>query len=347
MEIQNLVDDNKSGFDMKKQDSQVELEEKRRLFEDVLKLQAEELGKTGDAHTGSQGLACVYVDLNVSDVPNMTPRLPLLNADARLIPPRNNKLYSQFWRRSPNWIWADSDQSSIDDSDTHFWPVKVDNSNTIALRNAGNNNYCARLSTEGKTDMLNADVHNITKQARLVVQELVSQRNIYNVVYRMQDARIYDEMPYIAGSSVLTNSSDQEAAMAVQITYQDEKSYTFSRSLSLTAGVETTFSTGVPFILDGEITVSFEINTTLQWDTVKTNTTSVMASGSIPVPVRSTAVIEYVGTKGTCDVPYSYTQQDKSSTDGSVSYTEQVDGIYKGISFYNFHFVVKSVQALF
>ena len=57
MEIQNLVDDNKSGFDMKKHDSQVELKEKRRLFEDVLKLQAEELGKTGDAHTGSQGLA--------------------------------------------------------------------------------------------------------------------------------------------------------------------------------------------------------------------------------------------------------------------------------------------------
>ncbi|XP_042054674.1 uncharacterized protein LOC121799381 [Salvia splendens] len=123
---------------------------------------------------------------------------------------------SQFWRRSPNWIWADSDQSSIDDNDTHFWPVKVDENNTIALRNAGNNNYCARLSAEGKSDMLNADVQNITKEARLVVQELVSQRNIYNVVYRMQDARIHDEVPYVAGTSVLTNSSDHEAAMAVQ-----------------------------------------------------------------------------------------------------------------------------------
>ncbi|XP_047957994.1 natterin-1-like [Salvia hispanica] len=253
---------------------------------------------------------------------------------------------NQFWRRSPNWIWADSDQSSIDDSDTHFWPVKVDD-NTIALRNAGNNNYCVRLSTEGKTDMLNADVQNITNEARLVVQELVSQRNIYNVVYRMQDARIYDEVPYVASSSVLTNSSDQEAAMAVQITYQDEKSYTFSRNLSLTAGVETTFSTGMPFIVEGEITVSFEINTTLQWETATKTTTSVVASGSIPVPAKSTAVIEYVGTKGTCDVPYSYTQQDKSSADGSVSYTEQADGIYKGISFYNFHFVVKSAKALF
>ncbi|KAG6428926.1 hypothetical protein SASPL_106965 [Salvia splendens] len=253
---------------------------------------------------------------------------------------------SKFWRRSPNWIWADSDQSSVDDKDTHFWPVIVDDNNTIALRNAGNNNYCGRLSTEGKTDMLNADVQNITKEARLVVQELVSQRNIYNVVYRMQDARIYDEVPYVAGSSVLTNSSDQEAAMAVQITYQDEKSYTFSRSFSLTAGVETSFSTGVPFIAEGGIKISFEINTTLQWDTTTTTTTSVMASGSVPVPARSSAVIDYVGTMGTCDIPYSYTQQDRSSADGTISYTEQDDGIYKGVSCYNFDFVTKSLNAL-
>ncbi|KAL1551585.1 hypothetical protein AAHA92_19407 [Salvia divinorum] len=250
------------------------------------------------------------------------------------------------WRRSPNWIWADSDRSSIDNSDTHFWPVKVDDNNTIALCNAGNNQYCSRLSADNKINMLNAAVRNINNEAKLVVQELVSQRNIYNVRYRMQDARIYDEMPYVAGTSVLTNTGNQEAAMAVQITYQDEKSYTFSRSLSLTAGVETTFKTGVPFIVDGEISISFEINTTLQWDTTKTTTTSVTASGSVPVPARTVASIEYVGTRGTCDVPYSYTQQDRSSTDGKISYTEQVDGIYRGISSYNFHFVVKSTNVL-
>ncbi|KAL1551588.1 hypothetical protein AAHA92_19410 [Salvia divinorum] len=252
----------------------------------------------------------------------------------------------QFWRRSPNWIWADANQSSINNRDTHFWPVKVDNNNTIALRNAGNNQYCKRLTTEGKTSMLNAAVPNITKEARLVVQELVSQRNIYNVRYRMEDARILNEVPYVAGTSVVTNSSNQEAAMAIKIRYQDEKSYTFSRSLSLTAGVKTNFKTGVPFIAEGKITVSFEINATLQWDETTKTTTSITASGSVPVPAKTTAMIEYVGTRGTCNVPYYYTQEDRRSTNGQISYTEQVDGIYKGINCYNFHFVIKPTRVL-
>ncbi|XP_047959368.1 uncharacterized protein LOC125204701 [Salvia hispanica] len=251
----------------------------------------------------------------------------------------------QFWRRSPNWIWADANQSSLSNRDTHFWPIKVDN-NTIALRNAGNDQYCSRLTAENNTDMLNAAVRTITNEARLVVQELVSTRKIYNVVYRMEDARIFGEMPYLAGTTVVTNSSDQEAAMAVEITYQDEKSYTFSRSMSITAGVSTTFSAGVPFIGEGSITTSFEINTTLQWDTTTTTTTSITAKGAVPVPARTTAVIEYVGTRGTCDIPYSYTQQDRDSTNGDVSYTEHVDGIYKGISFYNFNFAIRSTQRL-
>ncbi|XP_042048244.1 uncharacterized protein LOC121794231 [Salvia splendens] len=252
----------------------------------------------------------------------------------------------KFWRRSPNWIWADSHASSINNPDTHFWPVKLGHDNTIALRNAGNNRHCSRLSQDWKTDMLNAAWIEIHDVGKMEVQELVSERNVYNVKYRMEDARIYDEEPYIAGSSQLDNHSDQEAAMSVSITYTDEKSYTFSRSMSLTAGVETTFSTGVPFIVEGKITVSFQINTTLQWDATTTTTTSVTASGSIPIPAKTSAVIEYVGTQGTCDVPYSYTQQDQSSTDGTISYTEQVDGIYKGVSCYNFHYVTKSLKAL-
>ncbi|XP_047959352.1 uncharacterized protein LOC125204688 [Salvia hispanica] len=252
----------------------------------------------------------------------------------------------QFWRRSPSWIWADSNQSSSNNRDTLFWPVKVQNNNTIALCNAGNNQYCSRLSTIGKRDMLTAAVQNITKEARLVVQELVLHRNVYNVRYRMQDARIYNEVPYVACASSVTNTGNQEATITTQVTYKDQKSYSFSRSSSLTAGVETTIKAGVPFIVDGAIKVCFNINSTLQWADTTTTATSVMASGSVSLPARSTATIEYAGTRGTIDIPYSYTQQDSSSTDGTVSYTHQDDGIYKAINSYNFHFVIKSTKAL-
>ncbi|KAL1551584.1 hypothetical protein AAHA92_19406 [Salvia divinorum] len=80
--------------------------------------------------------------------------------------------WGQFWRASPNWVWADADDASIDNLNTHFWPVKVDD-NTIALRSGGNGDYCRRLSAEGKTNMLNAGVDTITTESRMVVQELV------------------------------------------------------------------------------------------------------------------------------------------------------------------------------
>ncbi|KAI8541191.1 hypothetical protein RHMOL_Rhmol08G0042500 [Rhododendron molle] len=45
-----------------------------------------------------------------------------------------NNHFGKFWRRSPNWIWADSDDTTTDNSDTLFYAVKVGD-NVIALRN--------------------------------------------------------------------------------------------------------------------------------------------------------------------------------------------------------------------
>ncbi|KAI9070549.1 hypothetical protein K1719_047487 [Acacia pycnantha] len=57
--------------------------------------------------------------------------------------------FGKFWRRSPNWIQDDSNDTTNNNSDTLFWPVKVDN-NVVALRNLGNNNFCKRLTTVPK-----------------------------------------------------------------------------------------------------------------------------------------------------------------------------------------------------
>ena len=55
------------------------------------------------------------------------------------------------------------------------------------------NNFWKRLTTEGKTSCLNAAVSTISKEAPLEVGELVLSRNIYNVNFRLVDARIYDQ----------------------------------------------------------------------------------------------------------------------------------------------------------
>ncbi|XP_047960135.1 uncharacterized protein LOC125205317 [Salvia hispanica] len=228
----------------------------------------------------------------------------------------------------------------------NFWPIKIAD-NSIALRSEHNNNFCCYLYDDyGIMDGLWARASTITKEATLQVQESVLERKIYNVMYQMEYARIFNEEPYLAGSGTLNNDKDEEDSLAVTIEYADEKSYTFSRSVSLTAGVSASIEAGIPFIEKATIEVHYDISGALQWDTTTTTTKSITVTGTVPVPAKSKVTVDYVGTKGTCNIPYSYTQEDKSSTDGQVTYTDLVDGIYTGVSYYNFDFYVRDTMSL-
>ncbi|XP_047962093.1 uncharacterized protein LOC125206922 [Salvia hispanica] len=251
--------------------------------------------------------------------------------------------FGKFWFMAASdsgWVYGDFNDDPNFFSTTIFQPIKIDD-NTIALRSTVNNDFCIRYSDDNVSDCLAARADYIQTSSRMQVQELVMHRKIYNVVYRMEDARIYGETPFLAGTTTLTNNKDQVDTMSVEITYQDQKSYTFSRGFSLKAGVTATIETGVPFVAEGKIEVSFEISGSFQWDTTTTTMTSVTAQGSVPVPANSTVKVHYVGTRGTCNVPYNYTQQDQSSTTGEITYYDQTDGIYHGVSYYNFDFVVE------
>ncbi|KAL1538274.1 hypothetical protein AAHA92_27036 [Salvia divinorum] len=284
-----------------------------------------------------------YLQFSVSD-----PNSEVAGHQVYLQPDGNLRIrsdhFSRYWQYQHDWIYA-SIPDPTGESNTLFWPVAVDG-DTIALRCLANNRFCKSHDYDGKTRCLNAGADTIVNEARMTVQELVSNRKIYNVKYRMEDARIYGEKPYSAGTATATNTSDQEAQIGVQITYEDSKTYSFSRSTSLTAGVKATIEVGIPVIGKTSIEISFEVNTTFEWGNSDTTTTSVTATGSVPVPAKTVASVEYVATIGTCDVPYSYTQRDQSSTDGQITETVYDDGVFTGVNCYNFNFVIKNVKSL-
>ncbi|KAG6418415.1 hypothetical protein SASPL_120619 [Salvia splendens] len=153
----------------------------------------------------------------------------------------------------------------------------------------------------------------------------------------MEDARIFGETPFLAGKAKLTNDTDQDDMMNASISYLDEKSYSFSWGFSLTVGVKTNIRAKLPFIADGKVEVSSQISGSLLWNKSTKTSTSVGVTDAVPVPAKTVAIVEYVGTMGTCNIPFSYTQ---SSTDGKFSEIEQNDGIYEGVIYYNFDFHV-------
>ncbi|KAL1538267.1 hypothetical protein AAHA92_27030 [Salvia divinorum] len=245
--------------------------------------------------------------------------------------------YLQFGSDDPNSVLSGHQRL--------FWPVKVGD-NKIALRSAGNNSFCKRLSDDGKDNLLNAAVSTITSEAILEVQELVNEREIYNVRYRIEDGRVYGETPYLAGTTTVTNHADEDSSIAVSLKYADTTSYSFTRSVSITAGVTSSITAGIPGIGEAGIEVMSQISTSLNWNDTTSVTKEVSATGTVSVPAKSVAVVHYVGTTGSCDVPFSYTQKDKSSTDAKISVTDQIDGVFNGVNSYGFQFTIEKYQPI-
>lgn len=253
----------------------------------------------------------------------------------------------KFWRRSPDWIWiwADSDDTSGDNKDNLFWPVRLDDS-TIALRNKGNDNFCKPVTKEGKTDCLNAAVETITKEARLGVLELAQNRKVYDVKYQMENYRIHSQKPYLAGKTTAINNGDKEAQIGVTVTYEDHRSHSFRRSLSITIGASASIEADVLGIVKGKVESSFSMTGGFEWGDTTTTTSKVQVTGSVTVPARSKAVVSYVGTQGTFDVPFHYSQEYTSTTDGRIHREDEVDGIFTGVNCYDFNFQFDDIQSL-
>ncbi|KAK4254442.1 hypothetical protein QN277_009826 [Acacia crassicarpa] len=247
--------------------------------------------------------------------------------------------FDKFWIDCHTWVRAESDDTTDNNRDTLFWPIKVDN-NVVALRSLGSNNFCKRLTTEGKTSCLSAGVSTIAIFARLKVEELVISRQIYNVNFRLLDARIYNQRVLTMATGVAINRTQEANNAEVKLSYTETKSSTWNASLSLKLGVKTTFKTGIPFIAKGRIEVSAEFSGAYQWGETKTSSTVVETVYKVTVPAMTMVTVSLLATVGSCDVPFSYTQHDTLTNGQPVTYNMD-DGIYTGINSFNFKYETK------
>ncbi|XP_062079851.1 uncharacterized protein LOC133784573 [Humulus lupulus] len=243
----------------------------------------------------------------------------------------------KFWRRSPNWIWADSSDTTGNDKDTLFWPIKLSD-NVVALRNLGNNYFCKSLTTEGKTECLNAGVPSITDEAKLEVVEGVISRSIYDLNFRPEDGRIYNVKVIEKAHEAAENNDDVENTMALKFSYKDTSSSTLGGSVSLKLGVKTTLQVDtIPLIFEGKIELSAECTGTHQWGSTNTVETLTESTYTVKVPPKTRVIVTLVASKGTCDVPFSYTRRDLLYN-GNTIMNNLDDGIYTGVNTFNVDF---------
>ncbi|XP_022150378.1 natterin-2-like [Momordica charantia] len=251
--------------------------------------------------------------------------------------------FGKFWRRSPNWIWADSTDTTTDDPDTLFCPTKIDN-HVIALRNLGNKNFIKRFTYEYKTSCLNAATDSIDAYSRLHMEEPILEREIYDINFHPADSRIYDQTVLVMATGNGTNRTEVPNTMNLNLSYIETESSTWSSSISIKLGVKTSIETGIPRIVDGKVEVSSEFTGSYQWGKTITKTQTIGSTYQITVPPKTTVIVSLLATTGKCDVPYSYSQRD-TLINGEIKYYEMDDGVYHGVNSYNFTYETKSKPA--
>ncbi|XP_027341707.1 uncharacterized protein LOC113854721 [Abrus precatorius] len=240
--------------------------------------------------------------------------------------------FGKFWRRSPNWIWADSDDTTANNSDTVFWPVKIKD-NVIALKNLGNNRFCNALTTEGKTNCLNALEAEVNIWSHLQLYEVVSKREIYNVTFYTENAKIYD----VSGGTTVTkevdNKTQNEEQGTVSFSYKETKSSTWNASHAWSVDVSTTIKTGIPILAEGAISISSSYSGEYSWGETMEQSTEISTNLTVKLPPMTRTKVTLIVTKGAIDVPFSYTQRDTLFS-GKIVTSQFEDGLFTGVNTY-------------
>ncbi|KAL6281726.1 hypothetical protein ACE6H2_018607 [Prunus campanulata] len=272
----------------------------------------------------------------------------------------------KFWRRnssrddeiSNNWIWADSDDTTNRDSNTLFWPVKVETNRSdvndvnvvVALRNLGNNNFCKRLTVGRNNDVvcLTADPPNtITPgpDALLAVEELVMSRTISDLNFRLAHARIYNrQIGKVMVIKEYENPAEIPASPTISLVYKDKRTSTWNTSaddVSFTAFIQTTLTSDTPFVVQDEgvrIRVLGNFNGDYKWGKRLESETTIERRFPVVVKPKSRVKVILRATTASCDIPFSYSQRDAliSQTPAIITCLKE-GGLYSGESLYNFY----------
>lgn len=237
------------------------------------------------------------------------------------------------------WIWVDSTNTS--DRNTWFRHFKV-NDNTIALSTLRNNDFCKRLTADGKDDCLDACIPTITQEARLLVEEPVMERHIQGIKYDLDNRRVLEETVMVMCANTHKNNTPHSQFYEVKFSLQNTATRTWKDNLSLKPGLKATFDVQLPLLVNGKTKLSTELHAGYEFGKTYTNTSKMEFTHKAEVSPMSKMTANLVSTLGKYDIPFTYMQKDTLYNGKTVKYDAQ-DGTYTGSNFYNTRLEIKEV----
>ncbi|KDP46656.1 hypothetical protein JCGZ_10965 [Jatropha curcas] len=249
----------------------------------------------------------------------------------------------KFWRATPNWIYPITTDASNSDPAVHICNKLASRHVRVGLANPNDVPCCDicenapaffYCEVDGNSLCLQCDL-SVHVGESLVLEELVKVKQIYNMEYLLDDATVYDESILKLARSCVSNSTQQTQKIEVKMSYTEAWKYEWTTSTSTSASISMKVSLGIPKIMDSSIEVNEKWEKEYEWGT--TINGSLQLTKTIPVSVSpmTKMTVSLLATLGSCNVPFSYTQQD-TLTDGNLNVSVKHDGVYSGVNCFKF-----------
>nr|XP_004308624.2 PREDICTED: uncharacterized protein LOC101313263 [Fragaria vesca subsp. vesca] len=196
----------------------------------------------------------------------------------------------------------------------------------------GNLQICKRY-TLGSMVGFTANVTNMPIFAHLRIEEIVKSRIVYNVKYRLTQARTYDYQNEVEiAIAEAANLTQETTRMTLKMPYKMTKSMSWNDAKTMSmksGGVKTTMQAGVPVFGDDEklVTSLSEFtsrSTIIKWGEVETWEIAVQSVCKVDVPAMTKVNVRLVANKVSYEVPFNYSRRD-TRTNGQISNDNDMD----------------------
>jgi len=169
--------------------------------------------------------------------------------------------------------------------------------------------------------------------ASSVLDPVVDCEMISSIDYDINAAKILQSGPAELYRQIVKNETMLTQTSTINGSASVSETSGWSDTVAIMVGVSTTFTTEIPFVAEGEVTVSAEVTNTYEWNGSTTRTKTWGFDTPVSVPPQTTMVGLVSATISTITVPYTLkgTLVLKSGT----RMTGQIRGIYIGANSYD------------
>lgn len=205
---------------------------------------------------------------------------------------------------------------------------------------AFSDNFCINQTSPAAALMnaLEAASSTLPREALVKVEAAVMHREISDMVYFLDEARVYDRMPVTMAMADAVNDTSAPTTKRLTISFEETETTQWDATLELTLGYTATMKVGFPKLgLGAQAELSAEFFGSYNWGETVVTTVKKAVEYEVTVPPRTKVSVRVMATKATCDVPFGYIQKD-TFTDGRVETRRKQDGIFTGVNSYNFQF---------